>query len=39
MTLKEKQDEIDKIHDKKKHFALNYYGMNFINSYYGPYKG
>jgi hypothetical protein len=39
MTLKEKQDEIDKVHNKKKHFALDYYGMNFINSYYGPYKG
>ncbi len=39
MVLKEKQKEIDSITtDIYKHFAYDYYGLNFINCFYGPKK-
>jgi hypothetical protein len=39
IVLKEKQKQIDLLSkDGYKHFAFDYYGLNFINCYYGPLK-
>jgi hypothetical protein len=39
MILKEKQKEIDSLNvNSYKRFAFDYYGIAFINAYFGPYK-
>lgn len=39
IILREHQITIDNNkHDGYKHFAIDYFGMNFINAYYGPLK-
>ena len=39
VILQDRQKKIDanKI-DRYRYFAIDYYGLNLMNSYYGPYK-
>jgi hypothetical protein len=39
MILKQKQKEIDSLNvNSYKRFAFDYYGIAFINAYFGPFK-